>query len=399
MEKKHLLSVSLACSQGHPAKDKNNLSLLQTSHKFTNLTLLHNIFTMPDSKRNLYLLGRPFSPLYSAAMKLRSSLYGQNLFRRYKMEVPVISIGNLTMGGTGKTPIVSYLATFLQGQGYRPAIISRGYGGASGNKVNVVSDGKEIFLDAEQAGDEPRLLAETLPGIPVLTGIVRALPCRHAIHTLGCDILLLDDGFQHLAVDRDINLVLFSAESLAGNSRVFPGGDLREPVSALLRCDAFLLTGTTAGNKERADRFAALLQSRFPSKPVFFSSYTASEAKDEKGGTTIPLTTLPTPLHGFCGIARPEAFRQSLIEQGISLSGFTALRDHQPYTPRILRQIRKEAMDSGARGIITTAKDMVKLKDHSFPLPFFSLQMLTHIDDGLQSFIIERLKRLKHNRR
>jgi tetraacyldisaccharide 4'-kinase len=329
-------------------------------------------------------------------MKLRSALYRQGVFRRYKMEVPVISIGNLTMGGTGKTPIVSYLATFLQGQGYRPAIISRGYGGAAGNKVNVVSDGNTIYLDARQAGDEPRLLAETLPGIPVLTGIVRALPCNHAIHTLGCDILLLDDGFQHLAVDRDINLVLFSAESLAGNSRVFPGGDLREPVSALLRCDAFLLTGTTAGNKERADRFAALLQSRFPLKPVFFSSYTAAGAKEEEGNTALPLTALPTPLYGFCGIARPEAFRQSLIDQGIPLSGFIGLRDHQPYTPRLLRQIQKEALDSGARGIITTAKDMVKLKDQAFPLPLFSLQMLTHIDDGLKSFILEKISPFLH---
>lgn len=349
---------------------------------------------MSDSKRNLYFLGRPFSPLYSATMRLRSSLYRRRVFRRYKMKVPVISIGNLTMGGTGKTPIVSYLATFLQGQGYRPAIISRGYGGAAGNKVNVVSDGKELFLDAQQAGDEPRLLAETLPGIPVLTGIVRALPCNHAIDTLGCDILLLDDGFQHLAVDRDINLVLFSAESLAGNSRVFPGGDLREPVSALRRCDAFLLTGTTASNRERANRFAILLQRRFPQTPVFFSSYTAGAAKEASGDQTVPLAALPTPLYGFCGIARPEAFHQSLIDQGITLSGFNGLRDHQPYTPRLLRQIHKEALDCGARGIITTAKDMVKVKNHAFPLPLFSLQMLTHVDDALKSFILERLNPL-----
>lgn len=348
---------------------------------------------MSDSRKKMYLLGRPFSPLYSAAMRLRSSLYGRHFFRRYKMEVPVISIGNLTMGGTGKTPIVSYLATFLQEQGYRPAIISRGYGGAAGNKVNIVSDGNKIYLDAEQAGDEPRLMAETLPGIPVLTGIVRALPCRHAIHTLGCNILLLDDGFQHLAVERDVNLVLFNAESLAGNSRVFPGGDLREPVSALQRSDAFLLTGTTAANKERAEQFATLLQSRFPHRPVFFSFYTPCTARDEKEDKARPLTSLPSPLYGFCGIARPEAFRQTLVEQGIALSGFAGLKDHQRYTPSLLQQLQKEAFACGARGIITTAKDMVKLKNCQFDLPLFSLQMQTHIDDGLKSFILERLKR------
>jgi tetraacyldisaccharide 4'-kinase len=349
---------------------------------------------MSDSKKSMYLLGRPFSPIYSAAMKLRSILYGRNFIRKYKMEVPVISVGNLTMGGTGKTPIVSYLATFLQEQGYKPAIISRGYGGAAGNKVNVVSDGKELYLDAEQAGDEPRLMAETLPGIPVLTGIVRALPCRHAIHTLGCNILLLDDGFQHLAVERDLNLVLFSAESLAGNSRVFPGGDLREPVSALQRSDAFLLTGTTTANKERAKQFAALLQNRFPHKPVFSSFYTPCMAREEKEDTTLSLATLPAPLFGFCGIARPQAFRQSLAEQGIVLSGFAGLKDHQHYTPRILQQLQKEAIASGARGMITTAKDMVKLKNCHLDLPLFSLQMQTHIDDGLKSFIMEKLNRL-----
>ncbi len=350
---------------------------------------------MPDSKKNLYLLGRPFSPLYSVAMKIRSSLYKRNFFRRYKMEVPVISIGNLTMGGTGKTPIVSYLANFLKNQGYKPAIISRGYGGVTGNKVNVVSNGKEIFLDAEQAGDEPRLLAETLTGIPIITGIVRALPCQYAVQTLGCDILLLDDGFQHLAVDRDINLVLFSADSLAGNSRVFPGGNLREPVSALLRSDAFLMTGTSPRNRDRAHRFAALLQNRFPGKPVFFSSYTADAAIEATTDQTCPLTILPKPLYGFCGIARPAAFQHTLSEQDISLTGFTGLRDHQPYTPRIIRQIQKEALKSGAQGLITTAKDMVKLKNFDFSLPLFSLQMQAHIDNELKSFILERLHTLK----
>jgi tetraacyldisaccharide 4'-kinase len=346
---------------------------------------------MTDSAKKLYLLGRPFSPLYSSIMRLRSFLYARHFFRRYRLEVPVISVGNLTMGGTGKTPTVSFFASFLQSQGYKPAIISRGYGGAAGNRVNVVSDGTTFFLDAKEAGDEPRLMAETLPGIPVLTGIVRVLPCRHAIHALGCNVLLLDDGFQHLAVDRDINIVLFSADTLAGNSRVFPGGDLREPVAALNRADVFLLTGITTLNKKRAERFAALLQNRFPGKPVFYSTYVPSAAKNEKDQTLHALSTLPSPLYGFCGIARPEAFQQSLAGQQIPLSGFTSLKDHQRYTPRILQQIEKNALSSGAHGIITTAKDMVKLKDCHFNLPFFSLQMETRIDEGLKSFILHSL--------
>jgi len=243
---------------------------------------------MSDSRKNLYLLGRPFSPLYSTVMMLRASLYDRHFFRRYKLEAPVISIGNLTMGGTGKTPVVSHLATFLQGQGYRPAIISRGYGGEAGNRVNVVSDGKTIYLDAKQAGDEPRLLAETLPGIPVLTGIVRVLPCRHAIHAMGCNILLLDDGFQHLAVDRDINIVLFSAATLAGNSRVFPGGDLREPVSALRRADVFCSPVPPAPTGTGLIALPPCSASVFPANPFFSAPTRHARPKMPQGTQPMP---------------------------------------------------------------------------------------------------------------
>ncbi len=346
---------------------------------------------MPDNKELLFQLGRPFSPFYSGLMSLRAALYQRDFLRHYQMTAPVISVGNLTMGGTGKTPVVSHLALFLQKQGYRPAIISRGYGGAAGNKVNVVSDGATVFLDARQAGDEPQLMAETLPGIPVLTGIVRALPCRHATQSLGCNILLLDDGFQHLAVKRDINIVLFSAETLAGNSRVFPGGNLREPVAALHRADVFLLTGANPDNKERADRFAELLRRRFPNRPVFFSTYTPTGATHIQEQKQVPLTALPSPLYGFCGIARPESFRQTLTEHACILSGFTALHDHQRYSPALLQQIEKKAIASGAQALITTAKDRIKLTDTSFRLPLYCLEMSTRIDDGLPALILEKL--------
>jgi tetraacyldisaccharide 4'-kinase len=348
---------------------------------------------MPDHKKLLFQLGRPFSPFYSGLMSLRAALYQRGFLRRYQMTAPVISVGNLTMGGSGKTPVVSHLARFLQEQGYRPAIISRGYGGAAGNKVNVVSDGTTIFLDAGQAGDEPRMLAETLPGIPVLTGIVRALPCRHAIESLGCDILLLDDGFQHLAVKRDINIVLFAAETLAGNSRVFPGGDLREPVAALGRADVFLLTGANPGNRERADRFAELLRQRFPGRPVFLSSYLPSTVTDLHTQNTMPLSALPAPLYGFCGIARPEAFQQTLSDQGCLLSGFTALRDHQRYSSSLIASIEKKALASGAQALITTAKDRIKLTANSFNLALYCLEMRARIDEGLLAFILKKLQK------
>ncbi|MEA3469990.1 MAG: tetraacyldisaccharide 4'-kinase [Thermodesulfobacteriota bacterium] len=346
---------------------------------------------MSQKFSSLYFFGRPFSPLYSGIMKTREALYLRGVKRRYKLDVPVISVGNLTMGGTGKTPVVGMLAALLKKKGFRPAIISRGYGGAGGNKVNVVSDGKELLLDAKAAGDEPCLLAKNLPGVPVLTGIVRILPCRHAISEYNCNVLILDDGFQHLSIQRDLDLVLFSAASLAGNSRVFPGGDLREPVSALKRCHAFVLTGVTDKLKERCITFGELLQQRFPDKPVFYFSYQPVEAKSSQNNNLHDLSSLPSPLYGFCGIAQPELFQNTLTTQNISLSGFMPLKDHQAFTPSLIKKIAKQADENNAQGLITTEKDLVKLPEGTFELPCFGLKMEVHTDLAFKKYLNEKL--------
>lgn len=346
---------------------------------------------MSQKLSSLYFFGRPLSPIYSGIMKLRESLYHKGFKRRYKLDVPVISVGNLTMGGTGKTPVVALLAALLQEKGFKPAIISRGYGGAAGNKVNVVSDGNNIFLDAKAAGDEPCFLASTLHGVPVLTGIVRVLPCRHAISEFGCNVLILDDGFQHLSVERDLDLVLFSAATLAGNSRVFPGGDLREPVSALKRCDAFILTGVTEKLKERSLKFGKLLQKRYPDKPVFHTSYQAVGATSLTDNTLHKINTLPTPLFGFCGIAQPDLFRRTVDSQKISLSGFLPLKDHQPFKPALIKSLSDQAQATKAQGFITTEKDLTKLHKNAFRLPCFALKMVVKTKENFLTFFEEQM--------
>ncbi len=346
---------------------------------------------MPKKFSTLYFAGRPFSPLYSAIMRTREALYFKGIKRRHKLDIPVISVGNLTMGGTGKTPFVALLASLLQKEGLKPAIISRGYGGAAGNKVNIVSDGNEIFLNAQAAGDEPCFLAKKLPGIPVLTGIIRILPCRHAAKQLGCNILILDDGFQHMAVERDLDLVLFSAATLAGNSRVFPGGDLREPVSALKRGHAFIITGVTDELRERCVSFKKLLQQRFPDTPVFFTSYQAVGTTSLADTSVQELSELPVPLFGFCGIAQPDLFQKSLETERISLSGFMPLRDHQAFTPSLMKKIMLQAEKSGARGLITTEKDLIKLQKDSFQLPCFGLKMEVQADREFELFFQEKM--------
>lgn len=339
-------------------------------------------------KQLLFTVGRIFSPLYSLAMILRQYLYAKGIFKSTKLEVPVISVGNLTMGGSGKTPLVAHIARMLLQNGSRPAIISRGYGGAAKEAVNIVSDGKSLLLDARSAGDEPRLLAESLPGVPVLTGRVRKFPARRAIE-MGADVLILDDGFQHLALKRDLDLVLFHADTLAGNSRVFPGGDLREPVKALQRCHAFVLTYVCPRNRERADRFAALLGERFPEKPVFFTSQSPEGLVHRSAsGLLVPEDRpLSGKVYGFCAIAQPESFRRTLLDLGLEVVGFDSFIDHYAYREKDMSKICGRALEKGARALVVTEKDMVKLGSFTPELPLYALRSGVKVEQGFTNLI------------
>lgn len=315
----------------------------------------------------LYALGRPLSPLYGQLMKIRAFLYRRHLLRRYHLEVPVISVGNLTMGGTGKTPLVIYLAQLLMQLGYRPAVISRGYKSRARVPVHVVAGNGEILAERSEAGDEALLVAERVPGVVVITGKKRILPCRKAIDSFGCDVLILDDAFQHLAIDRTLDLVLFDVDHFAGKSRVFPGGELREPISALHRCDAFILTGVTSSNQERFGKCRDLLMSRFGSKPVIALSRSVQQMCSytfHQGDATRQygdLAGITVPLLGFCGIARPERFQQSLIDHRLRVASFVTFGDHHRYTVRDLRRLAAQAAQVGAEGFVTTEKDMIKI--------------------------------------
>jgi tetraacyldisaccharide 4'-kinase len=340
-----------------------------------------------------FTLGRPFSPIYSLAMRLREKLYRRGMLQSYRLEVPVISVGNLTMGGTGKTPMVQYLARLLQSNGFHPAIVSRGYGGTASAKVNLVSDGSTLLLDAEIAGDEPRLLAETLPGVPVLTGIVRRLPAQRAVE-MGADVLLLDDGFQHLQVIRDINLVLFSTDRLAGNSRVFPGGDLREPVTALHRASYFVMTGVRDGNREQAIRFGELLHTKFSRIPIAHTGYRVESLVTLSPAGMIEVVTGDLlgqeKCFGFCGIAHPESFWQVVKGCRIELVDFLPLDDHQRYSKALLDKLIAKAQQSGAMCLVTTEKDLVKLANlaSGITMPLYGLRMQVEADDRFVQAIL-----------
>lgn len=339
----------------------------------------------------LFFLGRPFAPIYGATMIAREKLYETGLLVQCALPVPVVSVGNLMLGGTGKTPTVEHLSSLLVRHGYKPAVISRGHGGKAKNEVNVVSDGQNVLLSAIEAGDEPYMLAESLPGVPVLTGVKRIIPCRHAIDHFDVDILILDDGFQHLSVKRDINIVLFDSSTLAGNSRVFPGGPLREPVSALKRCDAFLLTGKTASNHARSKQFSELLVQRFPDKPVYSASLVSPQIIGPDGSSR--KLTESVRYFGFCGIANPARFEQTIKDLQLKLVFFYPLDDHQIYKQSLVSTLCDKALQCGADRLITTQKDAVKLRKFKTSLPIFVLKMKQNIEKSFDDFIVKALQK------
>lgn len=321
-----------------------------------------------------FLAGRLVSPLYSAIMKIRASMYEKKIFRVHQLPVPIISVGNLTMGGTGKTPTVRLLAELLVNKGFSPAIISRGYGGSARSAVNIVSDGKKIHLNPEEAGDEPFMLASTLKNIPVLTGKKRILPCMHAVEKLCCDILILDDGFQHMSVHRNVNIVLFNATTLAGNGRVFPGGELREPFEALNRADLFIITGVTDLNRAQVNEFGAHLRATHP-QTTFFESRNEIAGIFDQNGHHIIKEDIAQKYFAFSGIAHPERFIYSLKQNGLKITGNMAFSDHATYKYNTLEALIEKAKQSSATALITTEKDIVKIREQSLNFPLHYLKI------------------------
>ncbi len=280
------------------------------------------------------------------------------LERRKKLEVPVISIGNLSVGGTGKTPLTIWMCEFLIEIGFHPAILTRGYGGRGKSPGRIPVPGGERL--PELFGDEPVMMSEYLPSTPVWVGVDRAASGAAALAGGGVDILVLDDGFQHLALGRDLDVVLLDCRNPFGNGLVLPAGPLREPSSNLKRADVFVLTHATGDVGEAA--LKKRLGSLFPSIPTFACSHRLRGIRLERGGPIVN----PGDLSGrravaFAGIASPESFFEDIRTAGIEVWQTFSFPDHHRYTFEDLLQVLKSASNHRAGLIVTTAKDCARL--------------------------------------
>ncbi len=268
----------------------------------------------------------------------------------------MVSVGNLHWGGSGKTPLVAAIAAHLRDRGLTVCILSRGYGSA-GRGVRVVSAGAGPLLSPQEGGDEPVLLAGLLPGVAVVVGPDRHRAGLEALRLYPApDLFLLDDGFSHLALRRDLDLVAFPAADPFAGGRLFPSGRLREPLAAVARADAAILTGAAPGASGTG--LASALRPHGFTGPGF-ASVTRPGAPVWIGGGELPPGT---KVFLATAIARPEAFAATARSLGLDVAGELHFPDHHPYPPASLDRLAAAWRASGAAGVLTTAKDRVKLQ-------------------------------------
>ena len=286
----------------------------------------------------------PLSIPYRAWMVVRRSWWRG---RSHRLTVPVVSIGNLTCGGTGKTPMVEMVAGDLAGMGFHPAILSRGYGATGG----------------EGAGhDEYRVLAENLPGIEHYQGADRVVYGQEAV-AAGADVLVLDDGFQHCRLHRDLDLVLLDSLRPFDNGQLLPAGLLREPVTALKDADLLGLTRVNLVSREKLDSIRSLLAKRCPGIPLLEIESRAVCWQELYGEARDPGALAAAEVFAFCGIGNPHSFQLAVEDLGVQVAGFHAFKDHQAYDAASVAQVASRARQCGVDTVVMTQKDAVKLEE------------------------------------
>mgnify|MGYP001766017513 CR=1 FL=1 len=340
------------------------------------------------------IIARILSFFYQGVVNLRHWLYTHKIFKETKLSCPVISVGNITVGGTGKTPCVIMLGHMLKKNGFQPAVISRGYGGRSTNPINVVSDGKTILLDSETSGDEPFLIARALKGVPVITGPRRIATGQVAIDKFGANVLICDDAMQHRQIFRDINLVLWDSEGLKGNHHVLPRGKLREPIAGIRRASAILMT--RAGKDATLDAGIEEII-RDANIPVFKSIHHAQDLIRGDEGLSMAVSALRgRKVCAFCGIANPDSFKETIRAAGANILSFAAFRDHHQYNVKEIEDLTNGYIQHEADYLMTTEKDAARLKNHpEFLKSLLVLRVKMEIVPSAQpfeNFIMEKIK-------
>lgn len=350
-----------------------------------------------DEKLKRALLWIP-ARLYELAVRLRVAAYETNYLKAKHLDSVVISVGNITHGGTGKTPMVEYIARYLKEEGHSVAILTRGYGRTSDGRLVLNDSGKsddkpknQSKSDYTQYGDEPLMLARALPDVPIVIDKDRYESGRWAERELGSDVLILDDGYQHLRLARKLNLLLLDATDPFGSFEMAPFGRLREPLYAIKRADAVIIT--------RADR--SFDQAQTLSMIKYFCGdkvpvmYVYSEITHLRHTVTDVLYEA-SDFAGWnvlvvCGIGNPRVFSEDILQKGINITDEQFFPDHHNYTQEDLDRVTAEARRLGADAIVTTEKDAVRiegLKQGDVPVYAARLQIRSEDEVRLKSLLL-----------
>jgi tetraacyldisaccharide 4'-kinase len=303
---------------------------------------------------------------YRLGVGWRNKAFDRGWKTIHKAAVPVISVGNLTVGGTGKTPCVEYVAKFYRQFGLQVTLLSRGYGSEAGRN------------------DEALVLEENLPDVPHLQGADRAALARAAVEELESDILVLDDGFQHRQLHRDLDLVLIDATCPWGHGYLLPRGLLREPISSLKRAHAVMLTRCDLAASEIVQDIRATVASIKPELLIVESTHRPAQWGNASQ-VNMPLETLKDrPIAGFCGLGNPEAFRQTLVKLGLNVMAWRTYPDHHPYSRDDVEELRAWARQLPTdAALVTTQKDVVKIRlDRLGDRELWALQIQLYITSG-----------------
>ena len=304
----------------------------------------------------------PLSWVYGLGARLRVLLYAQGLLRTNRLKTPLVSVGNLTVGGTGKTPMVLWLAEKFLSEGMRVGILSRGYRGSG------------------ETSDEIELLKNKLGDRAVFgVGADRFAAGRKIEAEHPVDVFLLDDGFQHLALARDIDIVLVDSTRPLHQEYGLPAGRLREPVSAMARAGVVVFTRV-----EQTPRHQPAVR-KLPELPIFSASTALIGFRPLIGSQEIfSAKALPQPVFAFCGLGNPDAFLRNLAQWGVELAGGKAFRDHHRYSEEDGREVEKLAKTGGAKALVTTEKDLQNLRGVNFTLPAYCCATSMRVSDEAQ---------------
>jgi len=322
----------------------------------------------------------PLAGLYAAGARLRRTAYQQGWLKSRRLSSPVVSVGNLTMGGSGKTPLVAEVAEVLLANGRKPAILTRGYRREPGADLIALEPAPHRNPDPRTTGDEPALLARMLPQVPMVICADRFRAGQLTETRFGADVHILDDGFQHLALARDVDLVAIDVTADVLRGAVLPAGRLREPLSALAQADVIVLTRTEIRDPAETEKRVREIN---PKAPIFHCAMRLHSLVREDSGRAAEPEDWPTrPVCAFCAVGNPTAFFSDLRRWGFNPVAEITFRDHHVYSREDVEHLNRAAGEKGAVAFVTTEKDVMNLPSGlEFGLPVLACTIRAEISE------------------